>query len=306
MTPASLSPQHHITTLPKYQIIKAVFESCENFLNASIVSSRTVGGGSICDSRLLRTDKGNFFLKMSQSHQASDMFEVEAKGLKLLAATKSLKIPEVIFYSSEANVSFLLMEYIEQGVPTAPFWKEFGNRLAALHRESNDYFGLDSDNFIGSLPQRNTPKDNWVDFFILERIQPQIDLAVNRSAIDKVTISKFEKLYKILPEIFPEEKPALIHGDLWNGNFLVTLQGMPAVFDPSVSFAHREMDLAMSLLFGGFDQKFYDAYHDAFPLQNGFEDRVGIYQLYYLMVHVNLFGGSYLNTVNSILSRCVG
>ncbi len=295
-----------ITKLPNYQIIKAVFESCENFLGASIVSSRTVGGGSICDSRLLRTDKGNYFLKMSNSPQASAMFEAEAKGLEMLAATKSLKIPEVIFYSSEDNVSFLLMEYIEQGVPTATFWKEFGYGLAELHRESNPFFGLDSDSFIGSLPQRNTPKDNWVDFFILERIQPQIDLAVNRSAIDKDAISKFEKLYIILPEIFPEEKPALIHGDLWNGNFIVTSQGMPAIFDPSVSFAYREMDLAMSMLFGGFDQKFYNAYNEAFPLQNGFENRVEIYQLYYLMVHVNLFGGSYLNAVKSILTKYVG
>ncbi len=242
---------------------------------------------------------------MNNSAQASAMFESEVKGLQLLADTKTIRIPEIVYYSNVDDISFLLLEYIERGTPSSSFWKDFGNALALLHQVSNDYFGLDFDNFIGSLPQQNNPKDNWVDFFIEERLQPQIDLAIEGAAIDRITLSKFKKLYKKLPDILPEEQPALIHGDLWNGNFLTGLNKKAILFDPSVCFAHREMDLAMSQLFGGFDQLFYYSYQEAFPLQKGFDDRIEIYQLYYLMVHVNLFGEGYLNSVKNIISRYV-
>jgi protein-ribulosamine 3-kinase len=274
-------------------------------LKATIYSNRSVGGGSICDSRLLETSKGKYFLKMNHSSQTFEMFESEVSGLQLLSSAGLIKIPEVIYYSQADNVSFLLLEYIERGTPSAAFWIDFGVQLAALHQITNKYFGLDSDNFIGSLAQSNQPTDKWVDFFINERLQKQIELAIEQNAIDKITISKFELLFKKLPDIFPEEQPALIHGDLWNGNFLVNSNGKPVIFDPSVCFAHREMDLAMSHLFGGFDQLFYEAYHEFFPIEKGFDQRLEIYQLYYLMVHVNLFGGGYLKSVKNILSRFV-
>ncbi len=242
---------------------------------------------------------------MNNSSQAFTMFESEEFGLKLLSSTNSIRIPEVIYRSQANDISFLLLEYIERGTPSSAFWKEFGVSLASLHFVSNDKFGLESNNFIGILPQQNTPTDNWVDFFINERLQPQIDLAIKSTAIGNITISKFEKLFKKLPDIIPIEQPALIHGDLWNGNFLVDSNNQPVIFDPSLSFAHREMDLAMSQLFGGFDRLFYEAYDDAFPIQKGFDQRVEIYQLYYLMVHLNLFGGGYLNSVENILSRYV-
>lgn len=234
------------------------------------------------------------------------MFQSEAAGLKLLSDSKAIKIPEVIFYDQAENVAFLLLEFIERGHPTANFWKEFGFQLADLHRVSNSCFGLNINNYIGSLPQQNNPADTWVDFFINDRLRPQINLAIKNSAIDSDTLSKFEKLHLKLPEIFPEEPPSLIHGDLWNGNFLADTKGQPVLIDPSVCFAQREMDLAMSQLFGGFDQLFYEAYFAAFPIQKHFDQRVEIYQLYYLMVHVNLFGGGYLNAVNSILKRFTG
>ena len=262
-----------------------------------------MGGGSICDARLLETSRGKFFLKMNNSTNADALFESEVHGLQLLANANSIKIPEVIYFSEAGGISFLLLEYIEKGIPSASFWKDFGTQLADLHKCSNVFFGLEKNNFIGSLPQHNTPTNNWTDFFINERIQPQIDLAKRQNAMDSITISKFDILFKKLSQILPEEVPALIHGDLWSGNFLADNQNEPVIFDPSVAYAHREMDLAMSMLFGGFDELFYDAYHEAFPLEQGFGKRVEIYQLYYLMVHVNLFGGGYLNSVKGILSR---
>ncbi len=242
---------------------------------------------------------------MNSSPDALTMFESEAYGLKLLKDTGSINIPEVLFCSKVDKVAFLLLNFIEQGLKNTDFWKTFGFQLAALHKTSNDSFGLDSNNYIGSLPQQNNQADNWIDFYIKERLQPQIDLAVKLSALDSTTIAKFEKLYKKLPDIFPTEPPALIHGDLWNGNFLINTKNQPVLIDPSVSFAHREMDLAMSQLFGGFDTLFYMSYDEAFPVEKGFDQRVEIYQLYYLMVHVNLFGGGYLSSVKNILSRYV-
>ena len=242
-------------------------------------------------------------MKINSSKNASALFESERKGLTLLSQTKTIRIPEIVHYSEVNNSAFLLLEYIEQGISTPLFWKELGYQLASLHRNTNDFFGLDSNNFIGTLPQQNNLSDNWIDFFINERIQPQIDLAIIQRKIDSQTIFKFYTLFKILPNIFPEEQPALIHGDLWNGNFLCDQNSKPVLFDPSVSYGHREMDLAMSQLFGGFDKLFYQSYDEAFQIHEGFDQRVEIYQLYYLMVHVNLFGGGYLNTVKNILSR---
>ena len=242
---------------------------------------------------------------MNSASNGDELFESEIKGLKLLNVSKTIKIPNVIHSSKVGNVSFLLLEYIEKGIPTNDFWTSFGYQLAAMHKTSNDYFGLDSNNFIGSLPQQNIPKDNWIDFFICERIQPQINLAISLSLIETKTINLFEKLFTKLKDIFPKESPSLIHGDLWNGNFLADQENQPVIFDPSVSYSHREMDLAMSLLFGGFGNQFYQSYNDAFPLEKGFQSRVEIYQLYYLMVHVNIFGSSYLSSVKNILSRHV-
>ena len=225
--------------------------------------------------------------------------------MQLLSAPNAIRVPKIIHSSKIDNQAFLLLEYIESGRATSDFWVNFGQQLAELHKNSNDYFGLDSSNFIGSLPQQNNQKNNWVDFFIEERIQPQIDLAVKHSAIDTSTISKFENLFKKLGHIFPTENPSLIHGDLWSGNYLADSENNPVIFDPSVCYGHREMDLAMSQLFGGFDRLFYTSYNESFPLENDFDDRVEIYQLYYLMVHVNIFGGGYLNSVNNILNRYV-
>lgn len=253
----------------------------------------------------METTRGKFFLKMNTGADAGRMFATEAKGLQLLAKNGGLCVPKVIGLGQNGGHAFLLLEYLETGYRPPGFWKKFGAALAALHRATAPEFGLDHDNFIGSLTQSNTFHDTWTVFFINERLRPQVELALDAHQLTSADAQNFERLYKKLPDICPAEPPALIHGDLWSGNFMCNADGDPVLVDPAVSYAHREMDLAMSRLFGGFDRQFYRSYEEAWPLSPGFEQRLPVYQLYYLLVHVNLFGGGYAGSVRSILQQFV-
>lgn len=286
-----------------FDLPATIRQQCRAILGTEIQSVRHVGGGDINQARLLETSKGRFFIKLNSGANAVRMFDTEAKGLQLLAETRTLRIPAIIASGETPDGSFLLMEYIETDNRKTGFWEEFGASLASLHRNTSSQFGLDHSNFIGSLPQSNNWQVSWVDFFIYERLQPQLDLALTSSCLLNSDARLFEKLYQKLPGICPDEPPALIHGDLWSGNFLVSSNNHPVLIDPSVSYAHREMDLAMSRLFGGFDRPFYRSYEEAWPLSPGFEQRLPVFQLYYLMVHVNLFGGGYVGSVRSVLKQ---
>jgi protein-ribulosamine 3-kinase len=275
----------------------------EKILSDRILSNKLVSGGSINHAFKLETTSRNYFLKFNVEKKYPRMFEAEAMGLSLLRNTKTLIIPDVVATGEASGNSFLILEWIEPGKRKRSFWKDFGNQLAQLHKNTTTNFGLDHDNYIGSLAQSNRQHSSWIDFFIEERIGQQIELASDSGNINSAMVNQFEKLFLKLPGIFPEEKPSLLHGDLWSGNFMVTADGSPALIDPAVYYGHREMDLAMAKLFGGFDPEFYDSYRVSFPLSAGFESRVDIYNLYPLLVHVNLFGGGYVQQVKSILSR---
>lgn len=290
--------------IPK-QVESLVEQKLNDFteISCEINAIKSIGGGCINQTAKIEASVGDYFLKWNSPFLYPGMFEAEVKGLKLLDKQKALIIPAVISSGNTGNDSFLLLEYIEKGPNTTAFWKHFGKSLAELHRVCAPFFGLDHDNYIGSLPQSNRNHKDWSSFFIAERIEPQIKLARENGSIANATIARFESLYKKLEDIFPPEPSALIHGDLWNGNFMATQNEQACIFDPAVYFGHREMDIAMSKLFGGFDQKFYDSYNFHFPLQKGWENRIDICNLYPLMVHVNLFGGGYLQQVESILKR---
>lgn len=284
-----------------FDLPKEMREVCESAIDGKIRTVGQVSGGDINVARRLSTSSGDFFLKMNTGKAARTMFEVEQKGLERLASAKVIRIPSVIAVVSAGNLSGLLMEYFETGHRGEGFWEKFGSTLAELHRCSAQAFGLDHDNFIGSLPQPNGRHERWSEFYIHQRLLPQIKMAVASGQMNSKDESDFETLFRKLPDLCPEELPALVHGDLWSGNFLVDSGGSPALIDPAVAYAHREMDLAMSRLFGGFSRDFYRAYEEAWPLEPGFEKRLPVYQLYYLMVHVNLFGGSYVRSVRNIL-----
>lgn len=268
-----------------------------------IFASQPLGGGDINSAARIETSLGNFFVKWNRTDTFPEMFEKEAKGLNMLQSSTQLRIPRVKFADSAGEHSFLVLEYLEQASHETNFWQNFGMGLAKLHKTTADYFGLDHDNYIGSLPQSNRKKNNWIDFFIEERVDFQLKLARDSHLIDRAVLGASERLFKHLNELIPEEPPALLHGDLWSGNFMVGDKGEACLIDPAVYYGHREMDIAMTRLFGGFNHTFYLAYNEEYPLEKGWEQRMDICNLYPLLVHVNLFGGGYISQVATILKR---
>lgn len=261
-----------------------------------------LGGGCINDTVKLTCSEGSFFLKWNEN-APEDMFPKEAVGLHILHNTGKIRVPQVVSQGAADHKPYLLLEYLEPGRQQSSYWETFGRELAELHKCTAPSFGLDHDNYIGRLPQKNEQRDSWSDFFIECRLKPQVGLAAYNHLIDDAMCRKFEVLYDKLPAIFPEESPALLHGDLWSGNVHISPGGYASIIDPAVHFGHREMDLAFTKLFGGFDPAFYHSYNESFPLFTGWEDRQEIFALYPLMVHVNLFGLSYLPAVERTLKH---
>lgn len=261
-------------------------------LGLEIRAVHQLHGGDINRVYLLDTSAGKQVLKL-QSSPISGMFPAEAKGLNTLAQCKAFRIPEVIHCTEE----FLILEYLEPGGVADD--EKTGQALAALHRITSDNFGFEEDNFLGSLPQSNTFQENAVDFFREERLIPQLDLAAKRG----FTFRGVSDLLNNLDNLIPSEPASLIHGDLWNGNFMTDTMGNPCLIDPAVSFAPREMDLAMMSLFGGFSNRVFRAYTEAFPLAPGFEQRKELWQLYYILAHLNLFGSSYYGASQRIIDK---
>ncbi|RLD21755.1 MAG: hypothetical protein DRI69_03225, partial [Bacteroidetes bacterium] len=242
-----------------------------------------------------------YFIKIQGKPAGADMFRAEWSGLSAIRATGTILTPKVFATGQVHGQSYFLMEYVVFRPATNADWIELGRNLARLHKTESDNFGLDHDNYIGTLPQVNTPVAKWPEFYVRCRIQPQIDMAA--SLLSHVDLKNWELLSLQLESILTDYSPSLIHGDLWSGNVQMCDRG-PVIYDPAICFANREMDLAMSQLFGGFPQLFYDAYKEEFPIiQSGFDDRMEIYQLYYLLVHVNLFGMSYVPATSRILKK---
>lgn len=262
-----------------------------------------VSGGSISSACRIKSNRGDLFLKWN-NESPQDFFDKEAEGLKLLrSAGTNLRFPEVVAVEASGDDSpgFLLMEYIASG--RSGDSEQFGAELARLHQTNNQEFGLDSDNYIGSLQQSNRTHPDWVTFFSEERIKPQLKMAVDSGKMDATVLKRWERLSFKLSDLLPDTKPSLVHGDLWSGNYLFDTDGRAVLIDPAVYYGHPEMDLAFSKMFGGFSAEFYRGYESVSPLENGFDERVPVYNLYPLLVHVNLFGGHYVSQANSVLDR---
>jgi len=277
----------------------------QDLLDFHIKSVNRAGGGDINEAAILETNEGHYFVKWNNSNQYPKMFEKEALGLELLKKTDEIMIPKPLHHDEIQGIGFLLMEAIESAKPSVNFWFNFGNQLAELHKHTNDSFGLKSDNYIGSLIQQNTLTTDWTEFYVTQRLEPQLRMALDKGKSNPSLSRRFNALFSKLDHLFPKEAPALLHGDLWSGNFMVSERGEAVIIDPAVYYGHREMDLAMTKLFGGFEEEFYAAYHNNRPLESGWQERTDLCNLYPLMVHVNLFGGSYLRQVMEILDRFV-
>jgi len=267
----------------------------------SIDGAVALSGGSINEAYRLKTSAGDFFMKYNRASAHPRMFEQEARGLSLLRDAGAVRVPEVVGHGDDGTWSFIILEYLEQAGKGPRFWEDFGRRLAGLHRHTTARYGLDHDNYIGSLPQYNDQHDRWVDFFREQRLLVQMEMASRAGLLPLRTRRAFERLFSRLEQIFPDEPPALVHGDLWSGNYMVDEKGEACIIDPAVYYGFREMDIGMSRLFGVFGSAFYDAYNEAWPMAPGWRERVEICNLYPLMVHVNLFGAGYLGSVEGIL-----
>ncbi len=262
-------------------------------------------GGCINETGILETTEGDFFLKWNQKSLYPDMFEKEKRGLELLnSADHNLSTPKPILTRSDEQHIFLILENIVSTWKQPDYWQKLGNGLAQLHRNSHKSFGLDHDNYIGSLKQTNTENENWLDFFRENRIEFMFKMASDSGFFNKSDKSSLDNMFRQLEELCPDNMHAsLLHGDLWSGNLMVDNEGKPCLIDPAVYFGFREMEIAYTELFGRFDEDFYDSYNEEWPLEVGYEERKNIWNLYPLLVHVNLFGGSYATSVKSILNK---
>ncbi len=260
-------------------------------------------GGSINQAGQLSTSQGNYFLKWNDRFKYPGMFAAESKGLALIGQTNTVCTPKILLTGETDLHQFLLLEFLYADTKSKTYWTDLGYQLANLHRISNSTFGLDHDNYIGSLPQRNAVCDSWIEFFVTQRLTPLLQHLTETKNISTDFRQSIEKIFSKLDEIFPPEMPSLLHGDLWSGNAIVNGQGGPAVIDPAVYYGHREAELAFTRLFGGFEKGFYESYCHHFPLEHGFEQRKDVYNLYPLLVHAILFGDSYLGQVKRIIKH---
>jgi protein-ribulosamine 3-kinase len=262
-------------------------------------------GGCINHCGIIHMDKGKYFLKWNNASAFLNMLQLEKKGLGILLESKTIRVPKTFEAGQAADFQYLVMEVISSSPRQPQYWRVFGEQLARLHQCSSTAFGLDEDNYIGSLPQKNTCANSWIDFFIDNRLNFQLQVASKSGLISSSTVKQFEQLYPKLSSLLPNEKPALLHGDLWGGNIMVDESGLPCVIDPAVYYGHREVDIAMTMLFGGFDMSYLKSYNEVYPLSPGFKERLPIYNLYPLLVHVNLFGSGYVSQVKSVLAQFI-
>jgi fructosamine-3-kinase len=261
---------------------------------------RSVGGGSINQAYSLSEGSRAYFVKLNQSSQIA-MFEAEALGLRQIFDSRTIRVPEPICWGTIGNSAYIVLEWLDLGYGDQRAWEAMGHNLAALHRvTSAKGFGWDRNNTIGSTPQLNPWTDNWTEFFTQQRLAYQFRLAHRRGG----RFPQQEQLLAAIPEILADHipEPSLVHGDLWTGNAAVTQQGEPVIVDPATYFGDREVDIAMSQLFGSFPAHFYRAYNEAFPLEAGYERRKVLYNLYHIVNHFNLFGSSYEAQANQMIA----
>lgn len=284
-------------------------EALENQLGAKLKTVQPVSGGDINEAARVETASESYFLKWN-AHSPVGMFTAEARGLGLLASANALRLPQVIAYreATPEAPAFLLLEWLPPvyAKNSDQLAERLGTGLAALHQHTAALHGLDHDNFIGSLPQPNTQQPSWIAFYRDQRIGSQARIAQQQGYLPAHRARLLEALYKKLPDLLPDAPPSLLHGDLWGGNYMAISGDIPVIYDPAVYYGHREVELAFTELFGGFSPRFYAAYNATFPLDSGYRERKELYQLYPIMVHMNLFGGGYALRVDDILRHYVG
>ncbi len=270
-------------------------------LGTSHFTYKPLRGGDISSAFLLELKDSRIFLKLN-SADLLPMFRAEQQGLEAIGNTQTLSTPKVLGCGSYEKYSFLLLEYIESKQPSEQDFQKLGEQLAAMHQHKGLQYGWEQDNYIGSLAQQNTPHSDWTTFYLTERILPQLELAKSKGTV-LMDAKQQAKMQQVCADLLEEASPSLLHGDLWGGNYLIATDGTPYLIDPSVYYGHSEVDFAMTKLFGGFGGAFYKSYQNLMPADKHQRERIELYQLYYLLVHFNLFGGSYYDSVRQIVTR---
>ena len=278
MTTVSSAITRHIS-----QVTGTVFENPQQ---------RSVGGGCINTTYMLSDGRSQFFVKTNRATLLS-MFEAEFDGLQEIAQTNTIKAPQPVCFGQDGSLAYLVMEYLPLSGGGSRSSDRLGEHLAAMHKVTQKKYGWFRDNTIGSTPQINQPCEDWITFWRDRRLAPQLRMAAEQGFRGRLQ-QKGELLLSKLPAFFSDTPAAsLLHGDLWSGNYAVTQDGEPVIFDPAVYYGDRETDLAMTELFGGFPAAFYAAYNSAYPLDSGYRLRKTLYNLYHIINHLNLFGGGY-------------
>ena len=278
-----------------------MFQSIIDDCGLAVTRYEAVRGGDINASYCLYTNDAKYFLKVNDASLYPGMFEKEANGLQALKGRSALQIPSVVKHGCVERQQYLLMEWIEKGASAKNAWSSLGTGLATIHKTTSEQFGWEEDNYIGSVPQDNAQHISWHQFFTECRIMPLVEMLCEKDVFSATDREAAVAFCEDMRDFFPVEPPSLLHGDLWSGNIMITAASQPALVDPAVYFGHREMDIGMTLLFGGFDESFYTSYNEMYPLVEGWRDRVYVTQLYPLLVHAILFGGGYISNVRDIL-----
>jgi fructosamine-3-kinase len=261
----------------------------------------SVSGGCINQGYAVSDGQLTYFVKLNQASQVT-MFEAEMLGLQQMQNTNTILVAQPLCWGTANNSSYIVLEWLEMGENNSKSWQQMGRKLAAMHKvTSQQGFGWDMNNTIGSTPQINTWTDNWAEFYTKHRLSYQFQLATRRGG----SFPLQDKLLAAIPELLADHhlQPSLVHGDLWGGNVGCTVDGEPVIFDPATYFGDREVDMAMTELFGGFPPTFYQGYKEVFPLNSGYENRKTIYNLYHVLNHFNLFGGGYASQANQMIER---
>ena len=288
------------------RLVRAVAAST-GFDSSDIAGATSVSGGCIHDAWQLKLENGDrFFVKATSG--AAEMLVAETEGLRSIAATETVKVPNVVSQGmSDCGHSFLVLEYVVAGSKDRAGQVSLGRSLAELHQfDVGASFGFADDNFLGSSTQPNAWHDRWVEFWVTQRMEHQFRLASDRGLGGEALQSMGRRLVSKLDQVLGSgcQRPSLVHGDLWSGNWFAA-EGGAVLFDPAVYYADREAEFGMMTLFGDFTADFYQAYNEVWPLEEGWEDRVSIYRLYHLLNHLNLFGGGYLSGCLEIMQRFV-
>jgi fructosamine-3-kinase len=278
------------------QQIKQATGTRFNFKN-----NQSVGGGCINSAFKVSDNDRSYFIKTNNAGFAY-MFEAEAEALREMAASETVRVPEPVCYGEYGGQCYLVMEHLELG--GSADMVELGRKLAGMHSVTADRFGWHIDNTIGSTPQPNTQSDDWIEFWREQRLGFQLETAA-RNGYGGELQRLGERLLADMPALFDnhEPQPSMLHGDLWGGNYGALRDGTPVIFDPAFYYGDREADLAMTTLFGGFGARFYAAYNETWPLDQGYEMRKTFYNIYHIINHLNMFGGGYHGQAVSMLER---